>query len=67
LCPPADLHVHLLADLALGANGHRLHDQFHPACFPRSILAVAMLPEVSPLPVAALESVLVKEAHVLGW
>lgn len=56
--------VDLLAKLAFLADWDRLHDEFHTARFAGPVLSVAVLPEVAPLPVAALESVLVEEAHV---
>lgn len=58
------LRFDFLASLAFVANGYRLHDQSHTARFSDSVLAIAMLSEVSPFPIAALEAVLVEEAHV---
>jgi len=57
------LGVDLLAQLAFLAYWHRCHNQLHTTGFTRAVLAVAVLTEVAPLPIAALESVLVKEAH----
>ena len=58
------LGVDLLAELASVADGHRLHDEFHSASFACAVLAVTVLPEVAPFPVATCESVLIEEAHI---
>jgi hypothetical protein len=65
LCSSASLfRIDLVAKLAFLALGHGLHDEFHAARLAGSVLSVAVLSEVAPLPVAACESILVEEAHV---
>lgn len=64
--PTSHLRIDLLAKLAFLADGHRLHDQLHAACFANAILPIAVLSEVTPLPVAARKAVLIEEAHVSG-
>lgn len=71
--PPGDLvelsgsstefRLDLLAGLALVPDSIGCHDEFHTARFSGAILSVAVLSEVSPLPVAAGEDVLLVEAH----
>ena len=61
---PALFGIDPLAQLALLVDRDGLHDKLHPTGFARSVFAVAMLAEVSPLPVAALETMLVVEAHL---
>lgn len=74
--PAPHLGVDFLAQLALLTNRDRLHDKLHATCFANTIFAVAVLPEVTPLPVTANETMLIEEAHVsraglflryLGW
>jgi hypothetical protein len=62
--PPAHLCVDFVAQLALGACGHGLHDKFHAACLAHSVLLGTVLSEVSPLPIATGKAMLVKKAHV---
>jgi len=62
--PATHLGVDLLAQLALLAHRHGLHNELHAACFTDPILPIAVLAEVSPLPVATHEPVLIEEAHV---
>ena len=62
--PATHLGVDLLAELALRASGNCLHDELHATRFADSVLLGTVLAEVTPLPVAASESVLVVEAHV---
>jgi hypothetical protein len=62
--PAAHLGVNLLAKLALGSCGNRLHDELHATRFTDSVLLGTVLTEVSPLPVAASKAMLVVEAHV---
>ena len=66
LLPGSSTHLDLdlLARLALVAHSIRRHDQFHAACFTLPVLLVAVLPEMSPLPIATGEQVLVEETHV---
>lgn len=65
LCGSSSLfRVDFVAELALLAEGNGLHDEFHAAGFSGSVLSVAVLSEVAPLPIAACESMLVEEAHV---
>ena len=60
------LRVDLLAELAFLADGYRLHDQLHAARFTDTVLPIAVLSEVTPLPIAARKTVLIEEAHVSG-
>lgn len=63
--PPAShLGVDLLAQLALGPDRNRLHDELHTTSFTNAVFLGAVLAEVTPLPVAADESMLIEEAHV---
>lgn len=65
LCSSSSLfRVDLVAKLAFLALQNGLHDEFHAARLSGSVLSVAVLYEVAPLPVAACESMLVEEAHV---
>jgi len=57
------LGVDLLAQLALLSHRDSCHDKLHAAGFANSVLAVAVLTEVAPLPIAADETVLIEEAH----
>ncbi len=60
------LGVDLLTELALLADGHSLHDEFHAASLASAVLAVAVLSKVSPLPIATDKAVLIEEAHGYG-
>ena len=74
-CPPvnslyllnssAALSFNLVTDPALLFQSICLHDQFHTTGLSSSVLAVAVLSEVAPFPVAAGETMLIEEAHVL--
>ena len=63
-CSTAALGLNLVTQSAFLLDWQGLHDKFHTTSFARSVLAVAVLAEVSPLPITAEESVLVEEAHV---
>ena len=62
--PASHLGVDLLAQLALGPDRNRCHDELHTTSFTNSVLLGTVLAEVAPLPVAAHEPVLIEEAHV---
>lgn len=62
--PASHLGVDLLAQLALRPDWYRLHDELHATGFTNSVLLGTVLAEVTPLPVAADEPVLIEEAHV---
>lgn len=65
LCSSSSLfRIDLVAQLAFLAEGNGLHDEFHAARLSGSVLSVAVLSEVAPLPIAACESMLIEEAHV---
>ena len=67
LCSEAPLfRLDLVANFAFSPDGDSLHDQSHAASFPRSVFFIAMLPEVSPLVVAAGVLIIVEETHVLS-
>lgn len=57
--------VDFFADLALLGDRDSLHNEFHAACFARPVFSVAMLSKVAPFPIAALETLLVEEAHAV--
>ena len=57
--------IDLVAQLALLGNLDGVHDKFHTAGFTCAVFSIAMLSEVTPFPVAAAKSVLVKKTHVL--
>lgn len=59
----AALGVDLLARLAALAVLMDVEDEFHAARFTCAVLAVAVLAEAVPFPVAAVEQDLVEEAH----
>jgi len=61
----AKLGVYLLAILALAWLLLRLVDKLHATGFTHAILPVAVLAEVTPLPIATSETVLLEEAHCL--
>ena len=63
----AELGLDLIACLAFAADGIGGHDEFHAAGLARSILSVAVLAEVAPLPVVALEHMLIEETHGVWW
>lgn len=63
----AELSVNFLADLALVVASDDRIDELHAASLSGSILAVAVLMEAVPLPVAAGPHDLVEEAHVSRW
>lgn len=54
----------LVAEFAFLVIVHRRHDELHAACFPGTVLSVAMLTEMSPFPIATLKPMLIVEAHV---
>ena len=58
------LGTDLQANVALGAQGNRFPDELAPTCFADSIFIIAVLPEMMPLPIVALEEMLVVVAHV---
>lgn len=58
------LCFNLVTKLALLVYVLGFHDEFHAAGFPSPVLPVAVLTEMSPLPVSALEPVLIVETHV---
>jgi len=62
--PAAHLGVDFLAQLAFLTNRDCLHDKLHATRFANTIFAVAVLSEVTPLPVAANKTMLIEEAHV---
>lgn len=62
--PAAHFCFDLLTELALGPRGNRLHDELHATCFANSVLLGAMLSEVTPLPIATCEAMLIVETHV---
>ena len=61
------LGVELVAKLAFLLIRNRGHDKFHATCFTRAVLSIAVLSEVTPFPVAASETMLVKETHIVDW
>ena len=61
---PSLFRFNLVADLAFLGVLERLHDKLHTAGFTRAVFSVAMLPEVSPFPIAAGKLMLIKEAHI---
>lgn len=65
LCASASLfRIDFVAEFTFLSDRDRLHDEFHTACFTCAIFSVAVLSEVSPLPVAAGEPMLIEEAHI---
>jgi hypothetical protein len=67
LCPSTALRVDFLADFAFLLDSVRLHYEFHTTRFPGAVLSVAVLPEVTPLPITAGKPMLIEEAHVYGF
>ena len=61
----AILDIKLVTDPTLLLDPNVLHDKLHAARFPSAIFLSAVLAERTPLEVAALVDVLVKEAHVV--
>ena len=59
-----NLGVDLVAKLALLLHPRRRHDELHAARLAASVFPVAVLTEMAPLPVAALEDMLVEETHL---
>lgn len=62
--PAAHFCFDLLAELALGSRRDRLHDELHATRLANPVLLGTVLSEVTPLPVATGEAVLIVEAHV---
>lgn len=65
--PTAHFCFNLLTEFALRARRDRLHDELHATCFADPVLLGTVLSEVTPLPIATSEAVLVVEAHVSGY
>lgn len=62
--PPTLLFLDLFAQLAVATLIGRIIHQLQPASFARAVFFRALLPEVSPLPVATLPASLLEVAHV---
>lgn len=61
--PLAELGVDLLAVLALVWLWGRGINELHTTCFSHAVFLVAVLAEVTPLPITTSETVLLVEAH----
>lgn len=62
--PPPFL-VNVLAELTYFVQAYRIKHQLQAACFSNAVFFVALLPEMTPSPVAAVPFRLVKVAHDL--
>ena len=62
----AILDIELVTDPTLLLDPNVLHNELHAACLTGAILLSAVLAERTPLEVATLVDLLVKEAHIVG-